>query len=241
MSRVEGAALLALSLLALSLLAMPAAAQLSVERRADLTQSVVLGPDQAAVVFAFRRDTAQLGQASMLSWLRYDLAKRSLVARPADAKKRGLTTTYAFQVRDKGRKLAVDYAVLVVSAGSYVLGGATADPNTGIKDIFCFGAPVFTVAAGEVAYIGDFMPFGLRRHALGELSNVLAYRADLAAARTALAARPELTAKIVQATLSNGAVYPCYGGRFYAYDLPGLGRLPLDPAIPDATIPPDTP
>ena len=78
------------------LTALPAAAQLSVEKRADLTQPVVLGPGQAAVVFAFRRDTAQLGHAAMMSWLRYDLDKRTLVARPADAKKQGLTTTYAF-------------------------------------------------------------------------------------------------------------------------------------------------
>lgn len=224
---------------ALLLTAMPVMAQLSVEKRADLTQPVVLGPDQAAVVFAFRRDTAQLGQASMISWLRYDLDKRTLVARPVDAKKHGLTTTYAFQVRDKGRKLAVDYAVLVVSAGSYVLGGAAAVPNTGVSDIFCFGAPVFTVAAGEVAYVGDFVPYGMRRHALGELSNVLVYRADLAAARTALAARPELAAPMVQAKLSNGAVYPCFGGRFYAYELPGVDRLPPAPAVPDATIPPE--
>ena len=144
-------------------------------------------------------------------------------------------------MRDKGRKLAVDYAVLVVSAGSYVLGGATADPNTGIADIFCFGAPVFTVAAGEVAYIGDFVPHGMTKHPLGEPSNVLVYRADIAAARAALAARPELAAPMVQAKLGNGAVYPCFGGRFYAYELPGVDRLPPAPAVPDATVPPEAP
>jgi len=224
------------AVVALALAAVPAAGQLSVEKRADLTLPVTLGPDQAAVVFAFRRDAAQLGQASMLSWLRYDLDKRMLEARTKDAKKQGLTTTYAFQVRDKGRKLAVDYAVMVVSAGSYVLGGATADPNTGISDIFCFGAPVFTVKPGEIAYVGDFVPHGITRQALGETHNVLGYHSDFGAAQAALAARPELASKLVAATLMNGAVYPCYGGRFYAYAVPGIEPLP--PMPPPPLLPP---
>ncbi len=223
------------ALIALVLAAAPAAGQLSVEKRADLALPVTLGPDQAAVVFAFRRDAAQLGQASMVSWLRYDLDKRTLETQPKDAKKQGLTTTYAFEVRDKGRKLAVDYAVMVVSAGSYVLGGATADPNTGISDIFCFGAPVFTVKPGEVAYVGDFVPHGITKQALGETHNVLGYRSDLGAARAALAARPELATKLAAATLMNGAVYPCYGGRFYAYAIPGVEPLP--PMLPPPASP----
>ena len=131
------------------------------------------------------------------------------------------------------RRKPVEYHLLPVVAGDYVLYGAMPDKLP--TNSFCMGAPAFGVKPGEVVYFGDMTPFVMVRMASGDKANAMAYSANLDGARAALAGRPELAAKLRAADLRNGATYACAGQSMLAYPAPDAPSLP--PAGPVQKVP----
>lgn len=214
---------------ALAAAAVPAAAQLRVEKRADLSKPVVLGPGQGAIVVGFRRpDKMSMGKSGTVGFNRYDREARDMVVQPKDARKNGDTTTYWVRVQSADRKAPLDHAVMIVSAGDYVLAGATPGPGGIVDNSFCLGAPMFAVAAGEVVYFGDVSPYIAVKLADGRRANAMAYSANLDDARRALAAQPDLAARLRPADIRQ-ATFSCGGPTMIAYQVPGA------PALPDVT------
>ncbi|MDB5685907.1 MAG: hypothetical protein JWR77_496 [Rhizorhabdus sp.] len=212
--------------------ALPAAAQLQVNKRADLAQPVKLGPNQAAIVVCFRRPDAQsAGKSGMVAFARYDLAGRDVVFQPRDAKKKGDTTTYWVDVRSGDRKLPLDHAVMVVTAGDYVLFGATPGPAAQVMNSFCLGSPTFTVKPGEAVYFGDVTPYLFAKLADGQRAMAMAYSSNIADARAALAGQPDLAAALKPADLHNDATFGCVAQAMLAYAVPGAPSLE-SPAAP---------
>ena len=216
---------LAVAAAAAALLAAPAAAQLRVTKRADLALPVKLQPGQGAILVAFRRpNKMSLGKSGALGFARYDLAERDIVYQPKGAKKAGDTTTYWVEVASAEKKAPVEYHLMVVSAGDYVLFGAT----PGVKQVlntFCFGGPTFSVKPGEVVYFGDVTPYTGARLKDGRKVQAMAYSADSAAAKAAVAQQPELAAAFKPAELRNQATYSCAGMSMMRYVVPGIAEL----------------
>ena len=111
------------------------------------------------------------------------MAKRDLVYQPKGAKRAGDTTTYWVTVTSAERRKPVEYHLLPVVAGDYVLYGAMPDKLP--TNSFCMGAPAFGVKPGEVVYFGDMTPFVMVRMASGDTANAMAYSANLDGARSA--------------------------------------------------------
>ena len=209
----------------------PAAAQLRVTKGADLALPVTLGPGQGAILAAFRRpDAKSLGKSGIFAFARYDLGNRDLVYQPKGAKKAGDTTTYWVEVASAAKKSEVEYHLMVVAAGDYVLYGAT----PGVKQVmstFCFGSPTFSVRPGEVVYFGDITPYTNVRLADGRKTPAMAYSANPDAAKAALAKQKALLAAFRPAELRNQATYSCAGQAMMRYVVPGAPELePLAPA-----------
>ncbi|GGE05996.1 hypothetical protein GCM10011529_10470 [Polymorphobacter glacialis] len=205
----------------------PAAAQLSVNKRADLAAPVVLGPNQGAIVVGFRRpDDWSAGKSGTIAFARYDVEKRDMIARPDNAKKLGDTNTYWVSVTSGDRKLVLDHVVMLVSPGDYVLYGATPGPGGMVANSFCFSAPTIRVAPGEIVYFGDVTPYLAARVAGGGLHNGMAYSAHPEDARAALANQPALAAAFKSGDVRNGASYTCSGQAMMAYIVPGKPSLP---------------
>lgn len=219
-------------------LATAAPAQLRVTKRADLAVPVALAPEQAAIVVGFRRpDKQSAGKSGAVAFARYDLEKRDIALQPPNfAVKKGDTTIYYAEVASGDRTLVEDYAVLFVSAGDYVLYGATPGPTKQVANTFCLGAPSFHVAAGEVVYVGDFAPYMFVRLVDGSVMlNAMAWSSHPDAARAALAKQPALAAALKPAELRNGSSYACAGQAMTAYEVPGAPALaPPEPVAPAA-------
>ncbi|WP_426163848.1 hypothetical protein [Sandarakinorhabdus sp. DWP1-3-1] len=199
---------------------------LSVQKPADLSLPVVLKPGEAAIVIGWRRpETGSIGKSGIVAFARYDVEKRDMIARPADAKKNGDQNTYWIQANGGNKKLPLDHLVMVVSAGDYVLYGATPGPAPQVANTFCFSAPTFRVNAGETVYFGDISPyFGKRDN--GEFAIAMAYSSHPDDARAALAKQPALAAAFRPADIRNGASYTCSGQAMTAYLVPGAPALP---------------
>lgn len=199
---------------------------LSVEKPANLAQPVVLKPGQAAIVIGWRRpETGSIGKSGIIAFARYDVEKRDMIARPADAKKNGDQNTYWIQANGGNKKLPLDHVVMVVSAGDYVLYGATPGPAPQVANTFCFLAPTFRVNAGETVYFGDISPyFGKRDN--GEFAIAMAYSSHSDDARAALTKQPALAAAFRPADIRNGASYTCSGQAMTAYLVPSAPTLP---------------
>jgi hypothetical protein len=214
----------------------PAGAQLRVTKGADLAQPVSLEPGQGAILVAFRRpDEMSLGKAGVFAFARYDLENRDLIYQPKEAKKAGDTTTYWVEVASQAKKSPVEYHLMVVSAGDYVLYGAT----PGVKQLlstFCFGSPTFSVRPGEVVYFGDITPYTGARLADGRKVQAMAYSASVGEAKAALAQQPALLAGFRPAELRNQATYSCAGQAMMRYLVPGVPELePQAPAAEGST------
>lgn len=215
------------SLILAAAIASPAAAQLSVQKRADLAKPVVLGPGQGAIVIGFRRpDDWSAGKSGTIAFARYDVERRDMIARPKDAKKLGDTNTYWISVTSGDRKLALDHAVMLVSAGDYVLYGAQPGPGGMVANAFCFSAPTVRVNAGEVVYFGDMTPYLGARLADGGNHFGMAYSFHPDDARMVLAGQPGLAAAFKPGDVRNGASYTCSGQSMMAYVAPGKPSLP---------------
>lgn len=206
--------------------AAPATAQLRADKRADLSQPVTLGPNQGAIVVGFRRpDSMSAGKSGTVAFMRYDREKRDLILQPRDAKKTGDTTTYSVLARSGDRKLPLDHAVMVVSAGDYVLYGASPGPGGQVTNTFCLGAPTFRVNAGEVVYFGDVTPYIFVKLENGDRAMAMAYSSHPDDARKALAAQPALAGAFRPADLRNDATYGCVAQIMLAYTVPGVPAL----------------
>jgi hypothetical protein len=220
---------------AAALLATPAAAQLRVTKRADLAAPVKLEPGQGAILVAFRRpDKMSLGKSGVVGFARYDLADRDIVYQPKGAKKAGDKTTYWVEIASADKKAPVEYHLMVVSEGDYVLFGAT----PGVKQMlntFCFGSPAFSVKAGEVVYFGDVTPYTGARLTDGRKVQAMAYSADAAAAKAAVAKQGDLAARFKAAELRNQATYSCAGMSMMRYVVPGVPEL--EPEAPKTATP----
>lgn len=211
----------------------PASAQLNANKRADLSASIKLEPGQAAIIVGYRRpDPMSLGKSGAVAFSRYDLTARDLVFQPKGARKSGDKTTYSIYVRSGDKTLAQDHAVMIVSAGDYVMSGAIPGGGGIIANTFCLGAPTFSVSAGEVVYFGDITPYTNVRLVTGDKTPAMAYSSHPADAQKALAKQPDLLAKFKVATIRNDATFGCYGQLMTAYHIPGLASL--ESALPPA-------
>jgi len=212
--------------------AVPAAAQLRVDKPADLAAPVALGPSQGAIVVGIRRpDKMSEHKGGTIAFARYDLAKRDIVAQPKGAKKAGDTTTYWVQVHSGDKTLAAEYLVMPVTAGDYVLFGASPAKVPQVANTFCLGAPAFHVAAGEVIYFGDLTPYPRVKLVDGTSTEAMAWSSHPEAARAALAKQAALLASLKPAELSNEATFGCAAVTMTAYAVPGA------PALPPAAAP----
>ncbi|MFZ4688972.1 MAG: hypothetical protein ACOYLS_07030 [Polymorphobacter sp.] len=208
--------------------AAPAAAQLSVEKRADPAVPVVLKPGQGALVVGYRRpDDWSAGKSGTIAFARYDVEKRDMIARPKDAKKNGDPNTYWISVRSGDRKLPLDHAIMVVSAGDYVLYGATPGPGGMVANSFCFSAPVIHVGAGETVYFGDITPYIGAKLADGGYHYGMAFTRFPADAKAAVEQQqPGLAASFKDGEVRNGASFTCAAQAMSAYIAPGQPSLP---------------
>lgn len=199
---------------------------LSVERRADLTRPVVLQPGQGALVIGWRREApASLGKSGMVAFARYNPDRRDMIARPDGARKNGDPDTYWIQSNGGNKKLPLDYTVMIVSAGDYVLYGASPGPVPNVTNSFCFSAPMVRVNAGETVYFGDISPwFG--KLETGEFVAAMPWSSHPDDARAAVAGQPALAAGFKVGDVRNGASFTCSGQDMTAYIIPGLPSLP---------------
>lgn len=231
---------------------MPASSQLKVTKPADLSAPVQLEQGQGAIVLSFRRpDKMSAGKSGALSFARYDVAARNTIYQPKDAKAKGDTTTYWVSVRSKNKKQSAEYLVFPVSAGDYVLFGASPGPGGQVVNNFCLGAPTFRVNASEVVYFGDLTPYmmvkmldapataqgpapvspgsfllgGLVKSMTAGRGSAMAYSSHPDEAKAALAGQPALASALKPAEIRNGATYGCLGQAMTAYQVPGAAEL----------------
>jgi len=203
--------------------AVPGPGSLWLGKKVDPAVPVVLAPGEAAVVLAFRRpDIDSAGRSGRLDMARYDAEHGDLVYKPKDAKKKGDTTTYYLSTASKDRLSPMEVHVLKVTPGDYVLTGTAVGPLL-VTTTNCFGAPTFGVKAGEVAYVGDFVPLMEARNSKGDKVNTLAWTSHPEDARRVLALKqPGIAAAMRPATLRNGATYACSAITMDRWDLPGI-------------------
>lgn len=205
-------------------------------KKVDASVPMVLAPNEAAVVVAFRRpDAKSAGRSGLVQLLRYDPVGRDLIYRPKDWKKTGDKTAYAADVKSGDKKAAYEVQVVRVTPGDYVFNsfavGAMLPTTT-----HCFGAPTFHVNPGEVAYLGDFIPFWNVELKDGAKVSTLAWAPHADEARAALSARqPALAAAMKPAEWRNRATYACSGISMTRWDLPGVAELPEVPAVAGET------
>jgi len=197
-------------------------------RKVDPAAPVELAENEGAVVLAFRRpNAASAGRSAQLGLNLYDAKGGDRIYRPRDWKKKGDFTTYTLSSASGDRKSAYEVQALKVTAGDYVLDGMAImkQPSTSTN---CFGAPMIHVGAGEVIYLGDFIPVVNGRDAAGTRYDGMfwASHADDAAAVLATQ-QPALAGAMVDGQWRNGATYACAGQLMTRYDLPGF------PAIAD--------
>lgn len=231
------------------LAAAPATAQLKADKRADLAVPVKLGPNQGAIVIGFRRpDKMSMGKSGTVAFARYDVLHRDVIFQPRGAKKAGDTTTYWVLGKNGDKKLARDYAVYLVSAGDYVLFGASPGPGGQVMNTFCLGAPAFGVKPGEVVYFGEFTPYINVTLTDGSRTAAMAYSSHPDEARAALSGQPALAAAFKPAEIRNQATYGCAGQAMMAYAVPGAPALDAggaeasqDSPAPEGAEPPAAP
>lgn len=196
-------------------------------RDVDPAAPLALAPDEGAIVFAFRRpDEGSAGRTGEVHFARYDLATRDLVYQPRDWRRRGDGTTYRMNVISRNRRAPLEVHLLKVTPGDYVIAGHV--PGlVPVTNSFCFGAPTFRVGAGEIVYVGDFIPFMNAPMSNGARLTQIAYASHIEDSRRTLAERqPALAEALRPAALRNGATYACAAITMDRWDLPGVETLP---------------
>ena len=194
-------------------------------RRVDPATPFELAPGEAAVVLAFRRPEWSGARTGEVVLARYDVEKRDLVYQPRHARRDGDTTTYRMNVISRERRAPYEVHVLRVTPGDYVIDGHVPGVVP-VTTSFCFGAPTFRVGAGEVVYLGDFVPFMNVELSTGDRASTVAYASHLEDARRTLAAQqPALAQALVPAALRNGATYACAAISMDRWDVAGAPML----------------
>ena len=193
-----------------------------------------LEPGQGAIVMAFRRNGgAAEGRSGLVQLFRYDRVKGDLIYQPRDWKKTGDKTSYSVSIPSGDKKAAYELRVIPVTAGDYVLNGATVGTTMPPTFSNCFGAPMIHVEAGQYAYLGDASPFLGARLANGEKMSAMIYTRHFDTARKAMAGlRPDIAAKMVEPPIHNRATYACAAVTMDRFDWPGMPELSQAPAAP---------
>lgn len=204
------------------------AATLAVAKKADDPRApIALAEGEGALVLAFSRpDAASAGRSGAVHLYRYDMEARDLAYQPRDWKKKGDLTTYSRIVTSKDRKAPYELHVLKLTAGQYVIGTTQAGPTPPMTSN-CFGAPVITVPAGKVVYLGDWFPFMDVKLSNGDkLFAAMGWRPHLDRARKKLGGyQPALAERLELAEVRNGATYSCAAVTMNKWELPGLPQL----------------
>ncbi|MFS0737945.1 hypothetical protein ABC347_12925 [Sphingomonas sp. 1P06PA] len=201
-------------------------------KKVDPAAPLVLAPGEGAVVLAFRRpDAASAGRSGQIDFARYDMTQRDLFYRPRDWKKRGDTATYLESAMSRDRNAAYEVHVRRVTAGDYVLTGRSAGPIP-VATSYCFGAPTFSVAPGQIVYLGDFIPFLNVKMSTGARATDLIHTRHIDDVRQVLADRqPDLAKRLEPALLRDRATYACAAINMDRWDIDGADDLaPLTPA-----------
>jgi len=207
---------------------------LSLMKKEDPATVFTLAPGEGAVVMAFRRVEPATDHSATIELARYDVAASDLVYQPRDWKKKGDKTTYDVMAGSLNRKAAYEVRVLHLTAGDYVIKGTAV--GVPVTATHCFGAPTFHVAAGEIVYLGDFIPYMGIQLAKGDKLTALAYANHIEDARAVIGARqPSIAAALKPADLRNQATYACSGVTMTRWDIEGL------PALPKPSAPAETP
>jgi hypothetical protein len=213
--------------------------ELTFGKKEDPAAAFKLAPSEGAVVIAWRRvEPASAGRNAVFDLARYDAKAGDLVYRPRDWKKTGDKTTYDLVAAGLDKKSPYEVRILHLTAGDYVLS------NVGIGSVLgpvtnCFGAPAFHVAAGEILYLGDFIPYNGARLSDGSTALGIGYASHIEDARRILATRqPDVAAALKSADLRNGATYGCSGGTMTKWEIAGLPTLSTAAAEAPAAAPP---
>ncbi|HEX8670040.1 MAG TPA: hypothetical protein VF727_16885 [Allosphingosinicella sp.] len=206
-------------------------------KKIDPAAPFELAPGEGAVVIAYRRpDAASIGRHGTLSLARYDVNAGDIASQPRDWKKKGDTTTYWAQATSDDKKAPLEVQVLRLTAGEYVIASANLG-KVPVGTSFCFGAPAFRVAAGEVVYVGDFLPLQTEL-STGDKFIGLAYASHIEDSRAALAAKqPKLAAALNPAPLRNHATFGCSAITMDRWDLPGVSEAYEGEPAPFAAAP----
>lgn len=195
--------------------ATPAVAQLTEQVDLKKPERPVPGPNEAMIVL--RPHASSMVGDNRILFYRYDPATGT-VAVDAEGKPVGVKTTFSYTVFG-GKKGEKALRVAILPAGDYVLAGRTFNLN--YTDVFCFGAPRFTLGPGDVSYVGDFEMLALQKMRDGERRNAMLYSADIEDARRQFAtAYPALASQLASWSPTNGATFQCIGDEFIAYAVP---------------------
>ena len=233
--------------------ALAGAPTLFVHKNPEKAVLPALEPGQGAIVMAFRRNGgAAAGRSGMVQLFRYDQEKGDLIYQPRDWKKKGDKTTYTLSVASGDKKAPYELRVIPVTAGDYVLNGASVGAGVVPTSSYCFGAPMIHVEAGQYAYLGDASPFMGAKLADGSKMFGMIYSRHFGVAREAMAKlRPDIAGKMVEAPIHNRATYSCAAVMMDRFDWPGMTDLAAaatqaaaaaEPAVDPATesMPADT-
>lgn len=205
---------------------------------------VDIASGQGGVILAFRRpDEASQGKSASLLISRYDPEAANIVV-PARRDKAD-TTTYSVLIKSRDKTLEVEHVLHALTPGSYVLSGATPGVQGVVNMNFCLSSVMFTVEAGKITYIGDFVPYPLVEVESGGRVPAMAWRdhfADAEAAAPALQSSAPLP--VQPASFTNGVSWGCAATVMAAYSVPGAPSLegprragpPLAPPVRPTTV-----
>jgi hypothetical protein len=202
-------------------------ATLFVNKDPAKAQLAPLGPNQGAIVMAFRRNhPAAANRFGLVQMFRYDQAKADLDYQPRDWKKKGDKTTYVVSISAGDRRAAYELRVIPVTAGDYVLGGSSVGVNVPPQSSNCFGAPMMHVEAGQYAYLGDATPIMGAQLADGNKTSVMMFNRHTGVAQQELAKlRPELAGRLVEVPIRNRATYSCAAVTMDRFDWRGASDI----------------
>ena len=183
----------------------------------DLAKPPIAMPTAADAVIVLRAHAPGMVGDNRISFYRWDAAKAA-VEREADGKFREVRFTYSYGLFG-GKKGERVLRVAIVPPGDYVLGGRTF--NLTYTDSFCFGAPRFSVKAGETVYVGDYEMFALSKMTDGERRNAMRPSLEIEETRAALRVFLPLRADTMTTWQPiNGTVFDGFGGEFTAFAVP---------------------
>jgi len=198
--------------------------QLFVGKKIDPKAPITIGDDEAAIIVAFRRSAEAGNQHGIMSFKRFDADKGDLIFQPRDWKKKGDKTVYAADVTSADKTSLYELQIVRLTPGSYVIDfDGLGKMNLGTT--YCFGAPMFTVKAGEIAYLTDILPVNMKKPDGKRVIEVGLVR-DAAAARAGLATfQPALAERLSEASLKNRATFSCFGTSMTRSDYPGVADV----------------